>query len=415
MRVTFCAHDRPGYVNGPNAGLQRLVPELRKHGVQSQILCMNWEQEMTPMVEYLKDQGCDVATTLLPAYTHELIRWILTRLQESPPDIFVPNLAVPGFYAARWVRTAGIPTVGALRSDDAFHRGLQQEFVFGQRAYRLSGLVCVSEFLKMQILRQHPRDTAVKRIPTGVPLPNSMTQRPEGRIRIVYVGRLVEQAKRISDVTKALCRVVREIPHTEVVMYGEGYARPAVEQIIQKHGRNLPIHLFGQIEPAHVQQHLLRSHILVLLSDYEGLPVAVMEAMACGVVPVCLRTRSGIPELIQDGVTGLLVNDRDDDFLKAIRRVCSDTDLWERLSRSARKKIEDGYTNTLCAGRWADFFHELHAKAPVRRPIEQPRTLNLPFINPGLASQDIRPASLFNTLGTFAGRLKYKILSQGRY
>jgi hypothetical protein len=77
-------------------------------------------------------------------FTERHVQWILDRVVEDPPDVFVPNLMVPAFYAGRWVRQAGIPTVGVLHSDDCFHRGIVSEFVCGSNAYRLSALVCVS-------------------------------------------------------------------------------------------------------------------------------------------------------------------------------------------------------------------------------------------------------------------------------
>src|SRR5262249_61475589 len=61
---------------------------------------------------------------------------------------------------------------------------------------------------------------------------------------------------------------------------------------------------------------LFRSHTVVLLSDWEGLGLVLVEGMACGVVPIGLRRpHSGAAEVIEDRVTGLLVDDRDDAFV----------------------------------------------------------------------------------------------------
>jgi colanic acid/amylovoran biosynthesis glycosyltransferase len=67
----------------------------------------------------------------------------------------------------------------------------------------------------------------------------------------------------------------------------------------------------------------------VLLSDYEGLPVSVLEAMASGVVPICLDTRSGTQEAIQHGVNGLIVKDRADDFFTSVEALQGDPAWWE--------------------------------------------------------------------------------------
>src|SRR5262249_16707056 len=143
-----------------------------------------------------------------PEYSEQRIRWILTRLAADPPDVFVPNLMVPAYYASRWVRAAGVPTVGVLHSDDAFHRALLWVFVFGRPPYCLSALVCVSRFLEQSVQAQRPPETVVWRLPCGTPLAQQLTHAPRESLRIAYVGRLVEEQKRITDVTRALCRAV---------------------------------------------------------------------------------------------------------------------------------------------------------------------------------------------------------------
>jgi colanic acid/amylovoran biosynthesis glycosyltransferase len=84
-----------------------------------------------------------------------------------------------------------------------------------------------------------------------------------------------------------------------------------------------------------------------------------MEAMAAGLVPVCLNIRSGVPELVEHNITGLLVNDRSDGFLDAVRLLRSETGLWERLSKAARTKIESEYSYQKTADRWIELFTEL--------------------------------------------------------
>jgi hypothetical protein len=143
-----------------------------------------------------------------------------------------------------------------------------------------------------------------------------------------------------------------------------------------------------------IQSHLLEHHVIVLLSDSEGLPIALMEAMACGVVPICLRVPSGVLELVEDGVTGLLVNNRGDDFFEAVRRLRDEPGLWERLSRAARAKIEAEYSQEQSAARWSAFFEELRRNAGQRRSIEIPSRFDLPPVHPDLAHVDERKRPL---------------------
>lgn len=398
MNVTFCAADRPNYTGGPNAWLRRLLPELRQQGVESRVLFFlhhkSGRDDEYPTLSALRREGFDCQAVLFPRYTEQRVRWLLKKLADDPPDIFVPNLMLAGFYAARWVREAGIPTIGLLRADNPFHLALLDEFVAGDPAYHLSALVCVSRYLENLARSRNPHNVVITRMPSAVPVPEKSAQPPGYQLRLMYAGRLVEVQKRVSEVARALCRVVGEVPGTAANMYGEGHARPAVERILQSCGQELPVHLAGRVDSSAIQQHMLNHHVIVLLSDFEGLSVAVMEAMACGLVPVCLQMHTQFDELIEDDVNGLVVHDRDDSFVAAIRRLREEPGLWERLSCAARARVEQEFSIHVIANRWLELLHTLRASVDQQRPIAIPRKLDLPPVHPNVAREDHRQPPL---------------------
>jgi glycosyltransferase involved in cell wall biosynthesis len=387
MKVTFCSLDWPDYVGGPNAWLRRLVPGLVKKGIQVKVLFFvdNGIPENCPTVMAFRDQGVDCPAICTPVWMQDRVRWILKKIQADPPDIFVPNLVLPAFYSGQWVREANIPTIGVLHSDDPYYYALIREFVFHKGGNQLSALVCVSKFLEQEVHNRHPQGTLIRRIPCGVPVPQQTTEPPRDRMRLIYTGRINEEQKRISDLTRALCRAVREVPDTEAVIYGKGPAESAVRQIIANEGKGLPITYAGSIDSDQVQMHLLKSQALVLLSDYEGLSVSVMEAMACGVVPIYLNTRSGAAELIEHEKTGLLVANRDDDFVNAVRRLRNEPSLWASLSSAARAKIEAEYSSDFSTECWAELLNELVGASKPKLVIKIPGRLRLPEIPADLA------------------------------
>ncbi|EAZ92058.1 glycosyltransferase family 4 protein [Crocosphaera chwakensis] len=403
MKVSFCAYDFPDRVGGPYAWLPRLLPLLRDRGIEPKVLFfIPGNKKKCQAVQLVKEQGFQHSVKKFPRYIDQRIRWILEELKEDTPDVFIPNLVVPAFYASRWVKKAGIPTVGVMHSDDPFYYGVLDQFVFGSSDYQLSGFVAVSRFIEQTIHNKGKTQSLIRCIPYGAPIPPNKTKKPSDKLRIIYVGRLVEEQKQISLLTKAFCRAVKEVPNTEAIIYGSGSSSDAVEKIIAEESQGLPIKLGGKIDSNKVQQHLLQSHVIVLLSDYEGLPIALMEAMACGVVPVCLRIRSGIPELIDNGVSGLLVDDRGDSFVNAIRRLQQETELWEKLSQGARAKIEADYSDTVGADKWANFLRELSQSASIKQSIKIPPFFFLPPVHPPLAVEDKRRPS-------FSKRLQYKL------
>ncbi len=197
----------------------------------------------------------------------------------------------------------------------------------------------------------------------------------------------------------------REVPGVEACLYGDGPARSSVERILAEQRLGDRVRFMGRIEPERIKEYLLKSHVVVLLSDYEGLPIALMEAMACGCVPVCMEIRSGVPELVRDGETGILVWDRGDDFVRAIRRLASDVEAWSRMSRAARALIEREYSDQRCADQWAELLRETARSRSGQGVVSVPRWVRLPRVNPGLAHEDRRRASVLARVASGTRRL----------
>jgi len=236
IQVTFCAYDKPDSVGGPLTWMSQLLPSLREHGIESRCLFLTHWGDTGPYLEKLRADGVPCQQIDCHDHTKNRVSWILSQLQKDPPDIFVPNLVVAGYFASRWVRDACIPTVGILHSDDDFYRGIQDEFVFGRKPYRVSALACVSSELEKQVIERRPKSTSVHRIPYGVDVPSYKVDRLPGRLRLAYVGRLAEEQKRISDLTLALCRITQQLPNTEAVLYGDGPDLCNVENILANEG-----------------------------------------------------------------------------------------------------------------------------------------------------------------------------------
>jgi len=413
--VTFCSYDKPGSVGGPFSWFRRLLPALRERGIDCRCLFLTHFGGTGPVVEGLQEDRFDCRVVNCHDRTEDQVRWILNELRDNPPNVLVPNFLPAACHAARWVRTAGIPTVGVLHSDDTFYRALQDEFIFGAEPLRLSSVVCVSQELEEQVRQRNPVNIIVKRIPYGVSIPSRAVEHTPRRFRIAYVGRMAEEQKRISDLTRALIRVCRAIPSVEAILYGDGPDKRNVEQILAVEGTGVAVRLGGSLPNSAVQQELLECDAIVLLSDYEGLPIALLEAMACGCVPVCLAMRSGIPELVQHNVSGLIVADREDSFLAAMKTLAADPALRQRLSKNARQTVIEQYSQEQSADLWANHLHKL-ARQSSPRAFSLPRRIVLPKRNPALesAQQRLAPPSgvkeFLRKSRMWAGRIRRRLL-----
>lgn len=231
---------------------------------------------------------------------------------------------------------------------------------------------------------------AVRRIGYGVAIPQKCAALPEKTFRLIYVGRLVEEQKRISDVVAALCEAARRNPKLEAWIVGDGPARSTVERIIDKNGMGARVRLLGRIDNESIYDVLVQCHALVLLSDYEGLPIAMLEAMAAGVVPICLDMRSGIRETLQHGVNGMIVKDREEDFFAAVKALESNSHKWQQISVAARETIRQRHSIENCAQQWVDLLQRLDPGRTRRTTFKAPRMLQLPPANRKFGHHDLR-------------------------
>jgi glycosyltransferase involved in cell wall biosynthesis len=412
LRVTFFVYDYADVSGGHNTWLTRFLPTLRQRDIDVRVLCCETTPGL-PTARSLQNAGfpCAVMPEHKLKYTKRRVRWILARLLEHPPDIFVINAVYPpAYYAARWLREAGIPTIGICHGMMSFYEGLLDQFVEARSPYQVSAMVCVSTWLLRDVMQRHPQCIFLHSIPCGVRIPATVAKAPNGRLRLAYVGRLTEEYKQISAVVRGFCRVVREVEGTEAVIYGDGPARSAVEHILRVEGAGLPVQLAGFVENKDIMSRLLDCHAVVLLSDREGLGISLLEGMACGAVPLAMRGAPGVMEFVIDNQTGLLVDDRGDAFVAAVRRLRQDPMLWERLSRAARAKVAANYSEQICVTRWQALFHEIRADYLEfgRWPLRIPSRLHLPPVHPSLAWLDSRPPhqELIRRARRLAGRVR---------
>jgi colanic acid/amylovoran biosynthesis glycosyltransferase len=391
MKVAFATYDAPQDVGGVSTWLQRVLPLLQAMDIEVDVHVMAFDGKPGANCQLFKEHGIPFRWIPWQVHLPYAVRSFLKFLQESQPDIYVPNCIVPAYFAAGYARNFGIPTVATLHSDDPFYWGIVDEFINGRPEFRVSAVVPVSSFLESEVSSMAAAlGVAVCRIGYGVPIPASSAEPPTSVFRLIYVGRLIEEQKSVSRVAAALCGVVQSMPNLEAWIVGEGGARDAVQNIIRKKGMHARVRLLGRVDNANIYDVLTQCHALVLLSDYEGLPVSILEAMAAGVVPICLDMRSGIRDAVEHGVNGLIVKDRTDDFLAAVKALQADPSNWQKLSLAARATARRRYSIEECARQWAGLLQRLHRTTPARASFKAPRVIRLPPPNSKFSNYDLR-------------------------
>ncbi|RYY70132.1 MAG: glycosyltransferase [Chitinophagaceae bacterium] len=367
MKITICAYDAPGNIDGPSAWMKRLLPSLKSRGFHIRIIFFSDRSKSLPTYQYFAANGFVCKKIYWDKFDHEKMVELIDDLKQYPPDIFIPNYFPIAMEVARLIKSSAISIVMALHNDNAFHYALVKEY-----AELCDAVVCVSKAIAEMTIQIIPAHKGVFTIPYGAPVPEKAAAYPDSVLKLVYAGRLNEHQKRISDVTKALCKAAATIEGIECSIYGSGQDLANVKRIIAEESNGVKVQYKGSLDSHLVQQHLLENHIFVLLSDFEGIPIALMEAMACGLVPVCTNVKSGMTELITHKINGLLVDDRSVAFLDAIKFLKENPLEWQRMSDAAKETIHSHYSEELCNQKWFDLLQSL--KPITTTGISQPAT-----------------------------------------
>lgn len=170
----------------------------------------------------------------------------------------------------------------------------------------------------------------------------------DGIIRLATTGRLIEK-KGIEYGIRAVAILVKQYPQIEYNIIGDGYLKADLQQLIAKLGLENKVNLLGWRQQQEIINILDRSQIFlapcVTAKDgNQDAPVNTLkEAMAMG-LPVISTYHGGIPELVQDGLSGYLVAERDSQAIAdKLQHLIANPQLWQDLGKQGRKFIKEHY------------------------------------------------------------------------
>jgi colanic acid/amylovoran biosynthesis glycosyltransferase len=240
-------------------------------------------------------------------------------------------------------------------------------FQLTEKAQSADGVVCISEFARDQLRAVTPREIWSRfevvrcAIDTDAWEAEAGHRRSGSRIRnLLTVGRLVPQ-KSHQDVIATLAAVDVGL-HLTVV--GDGPLRLELEGFAQEAGVAERIDFRGGLDAPETAKAFRDADAFILLSRYEGLPIVLMEAMACG-LPVVTTRIAAIPELVQDGVTGLLVEPGDvDAAAQAVSALVADAALREQLRAAGRERVALLHSRERSTRELLNFIALVHGVVP---------------------------------------------------
>lgn len=174
--------------------------------------------------------------------------------------------------------------------------------------------------------------------------------------RVIAVGRLDYQ-KSFDRLIQAWEKVNKKMPEWRLDIFGQGEWQDMLQQMIDERGLQDVVKLNAPTK--NIGKEYAESSMIVMSSHYEGFPMVLVEAMACGLPAVCFDFKCGPRDIINECDNGLIVPDGDIEGLaEAIIRLMKDDELRKSMGESAKKVVEK-YSEEKVMEKWVNLFEEI--------------------------------------------------------
>ena len=268
-----------------------------------------------------------------------------------------------GMYAAA---IAGIPFTFTAHANDLFERGI----LLREKALRAAKAITISNYNVRYLADLGVPREKLAVVRCGVPALSTtqFARKPRsGAARIGSLGRLVEK-KGMDDLLRACAILADRGVGFELEIAGYGPLENELKRLATKLGIEERVSFLGALRHDRVSEWLRSLDVFALAArrdrngDTDGIPVVLMEAMAEGIPTVSTRI-GGIPELIEDGVSGLLSGSGEPEaFAENLLRLIKSEKDRNRLANGGRKQIEQEFSREQNAERLLRVFQEIHER-----------------------------------------------------
>ncbi|MDA8232963.1 MAG: glycosyltransferase family 4 protein [Magnetospirillum sp.] len=326
-------------------GAQRAMARLVTHLAQRhEVTLVTWEAPEVASFYDLPPPVRLVRCGLLGGSGWAWVRRVAARLptlrrhvRSWHPHVVLGFMDITNVTAVVACLGTGVPVVASERIDPARHRIPRAKSILRLVGYALADRVVVQT---ERVRRYFPRWMwgRIDIVPNAAPPPPEIARpdRPgaQGRFRIIGLGRLDRQ-KGFDCLIEAFGRIAGHHPAWDLVIFGEGSERKALEAQVAALGLNDRIRLPGVTRTPEAE--LAASHLMAFPSRFEGFPNALAEGIATGLPAVAFDGVSGVEDLVVPDHTGVLVDPCQDaaGFAAALDRLMADDAARARFGAAA--------------------------------------------------------------------------------
>jgi sugar transferase (PEP-CTERM/EpsH1 system associated) len=356
-------------------GLERLVVDLvregRRLGQQASVVCLERPGKLAAQVEEL---GVPVyCAEKRPGIRLSTIGRLKKIFRDIQADVVHTHQIGALFYAGPAARAVRVPVIVHTEHGKHYANRLRRR-VLGRWAGRYTArFFCVSrdiaaEVAAHRIVPEHKIAIA----PNGIDTlrfatrgePEVLRRKlgiPERAPVIGTIGRL-DEIKRQDLLIQAFAKLRETAPDAQLVLVGDGPLRETLQSLASELAVGERVHFAGY--QAHPEQYLHLMDVFALTSRSEGMPLVMLEAWAAG-VPVVASRVGGLPELIDDGQTGILFTSGDrEELVRALHCLLASPELAARMGGAGRSQVEREFTLARMAEQYQRSYLELLCRAP---------------------------------------------------
>lgn len=238
---------------------------------------------------------------------------------------------------------------------------------------RLADAVVVLARCELDAYREFVPDRYVVAIPNAVDgarfaAPARRRSEPWSALRLAYVGRLA-RGKGLDELLQGLKLARAQGTRARLAIAGSGPEEQRLRRLAEESGLGGDVVFVGPVRGERKLALLAAADVAVLPSYGEGLPMALLEGMAAG-LPVIATAVGAIPDVVTDGVHGVLIAPRDAQAVaRAIARLAADRRMLERMGAAARARVTDAYSVPQFTARFGRLYAELCVGKRSRRVV----------------------------------------------
>ncbi len=287
--------------------------------------------------------------------------------QVDQAQIFVINGIGIDFALANYARSKGVRIVYIIHGDSDYYYSTAKRFL-----PIIDMFVAISSTIARCLKAKLGEGTPLVTIHNSVSLPETVQEdRPSDVIRLVYVGSIDDKLKGLDRAPAVIRELLLEKIPFHLTVIGDGPYLPTLKSELSASGAENQVSFLGMLPRNQAMVILAEQDILLLFSHSEGMNIAMLEAMARGVVPV-IPVTSGATDVIKDGVNGFLVRqDSLTDMVDRISLLRNRPGLWSQMSITARQTIKSGFSLNRAAFEYEKLFVCLDDMGPWQGTVPQ--------------------------------------------